>query len=132
MKIAEETHYLVRYPEEINIELEREKEIIRKNLEAEDSAWFTIFDGERAVGNCSISRHRNHLKLRHRCDFAIAIEQAYCDSGLGTILMQKAIDNAREMGFEQICFDSFFSIYIITIAITEKEPCLLHLCMFHP
>ena len=70
MKIAEETHYLVRYPEEINIELEREKEIIRNNLEAEDSA--------------------------------IALEQAYCNGGLGTILMQKAIDKAREIGFEQM------------------------------
>lgn len=99
---AEETHYLVRYPEEINIELEREKEIIRNNLEAEDSAWFTVFDGERAVGNCSISPHRNRLKLRHRCDFAIALEQAYCNDGLGTILMQKAIDKAREIGFEQM------------------------------
>lgn len=99
---AKETHYLVRYPEEINIELEREKEIIRNNLEAEDSAWFTVFDGERAVGNCSISRHRNHLKLRHRCDFAIALEQAYCNGGLGTILMLKAIDKAREIGFEQM------------------------------
>ena len=99
---AEETHYLIRYPEEINIELEREKEIIRNNLEAEDAAWFTVFEGEKAVGNCSISRHRNHLKLMHRCDFAIAIEQAYCNSGLGTILMQKAIDKAREIGFEQM------------------------------
>ncbi len=101
-KTAEETHYLIRYPEEISIDLEREKEIIRNNLESEGSVWFTVFDGEKAIGNCSISRNRNHLKLRHRCDFAIAIEQAYCGSGLGTILMQKAIDNAREMGFEQM------------------------------
>lgn len=101
-KTAEETHYLTRYPEEITISLDREKEIIRNNLESEDAAWFTVFDGENVIGNCSISRNRNHLKLRHRCDFAIAIEQAYCDSGLGTILMQKAIDKAREIGFEQM------------------------------
>ena len=101
-KTAEETHFLIRYPEEISIDLEREKEIIRNNLESEDAAWFTVFDDDKAVGNCSISRHRNHLKLKHRCDFAIAIEQAYCNSGLGTTLMQKAIDKAREMGFEQM------------------------------
>lgn len=101
-RTAEETHYLIRYPEEISIDLEREREIIRNNLEAEDSAWFTVFDGEMAIGNCSISRHRDHIKLRHRCDFAIALEQAYCNDGLGTTLMQKAIDKAREMGFEQM------------------------------
>nr|WP_297766328.1 GNAT family N-acetyltransferase [uncultured Butyrivibrio sp.] len=102
IKTAEETHFLVRYPEEISLDLEREKKIINDNLEAEDSVWFTVFDGDKAVGNCSISRHRNHIKLKHRCDFAIAIEQAYCGCGLGTILMTKSIDKARELGFEQM------------------------------
>ena len=114
-KTAEETHYLIRYPEEISIDLEREKEIIRNNLESEDAAWFTIFDGEKAVGNCSISRHRNHLKLMHRCDFAIAIEQAYCNSGLGTILTQKAITKAREMGLNR---------WSLELMLTMKEPLL--------
>ena len=63
-KTAEETHYLTRYPEEITISLDREKEIIRNNLESEDAAWFTVFDGENVIGNCSISRNRNHLKLK--------------------------------------------------------------------
>jgi len=102
VKTAEETHFLIRYPEEISLDIEREKKIINDNLEAEDSVWFTIFDGDKAVGNCSISKHRNHIKLKHRCDFAIAIEQAYCGCGLGTILMTKAIDKARELGFEQM------------------------------
>lgn len=101
-KTAEETHFLIRYPEEISDDLEREKKIINDNLESEDSVWFTVFDGEKAVGNCSISRHRNHIKLRHRCDFAIAIEKDYCGLGLGTILMEKACKKASEMGFEQI------------------------------
>ena len=60
------------------------------------------FDGDRAVGNCSISRNRNHIKLKHRCDLAIALVQEYTGCGLGTILMEKAIAKAREMGFEQI------------------------------
>ena len=97
VKTAEETHFLIRYPEEINMDLEREKNIINENLEADDSVWFTVFDGDNAVGNCSIARHRNHIKLKHRCDFAIAIEQAYCGCGLGTLLMKKAIDKAKEL-----------------------------------
>ncbi|MBO4457377.1 MAG: GNAT family N-acetyltransferase [Butyrivibrio sp.] len=102
IKTAEETHFLVRYPEEISPDLEKEKEIINNTLEAEDSVWFTVFDGDKAVGNCAIACHRNQIKLKHRCDFAIAIEQAYCGCGLGTILMTKAIDKARELGFEQL------------------------------
>jgi len=102
VKTAEETHFLIRYPEEISMDIEREKRIINDNLEAEDSVWFTVFDGDKAVGNCSISSHRNHIKLKHRCDFAIAIEQEYCGCGLGTLLMKKAIDKAKELGFEQM------------------------------
>ncbi len=102
VKTADETHFLIRYPEEISTDLEREKKIINENLEADDSVWFTVFDGDKAVGNCSIARHRNHIKLKHRCDFAIAIEQAYCGCGLGTLLMKKAIDKAKELGFEQM------------------------------
>ena len=64
-KTAEETHFLIRYPEEISDDLEREKKIITDNLESEDSVWLTVFDKEKAIGNCSISRHRNHIKLRH-------------------------------------------------------------------
>jgi RimJ/RimL family protein N-acetyltransferase len=102
IKTAEETHFLVRYPEEIQTTLDKEKEIINFVLEADDRVWFTAFDGDRAVGNCSISRNRNHIKLKHRCDFAIALVQEYTGCGLGTILMEKAIAKAREMGFEQI------------------------------
>jgi len=101
-KTAGETHYLIRYPEEIFIDLEREKQIIREHLVSDYSAWITVFDGNRAVGNCSISCHNNRLKTKHRCDFAIALEQAYCGCGLGVMLTEKAIKKAKELGFEQM------------------------------
>ncbi len=101
-KTAEETHFLMRYPEEIAIDHEREKQLIKAILEDEGAAWFTVFDGDKVVGNCSIACYRNHIKVRHRCSFAIAIEQSYCGSGLGTILMKRAIDKAKELGFEQM------------------------------
>ena len=102
IRTAEETHFLIRYPEEVSMDLEREKKILNDHLEADDSVWFTVFDKDKAVGNCSVSRHRDQIKFRHRCDLAIAIEQAYCGQGLGTMLMTKAIDKARELGFEQM------------------------------
>ncbi len=99
---AGETHYLIRYPEEISDDLEKEKQIIRANLESDNSAWFTVFDGDRAVGNCSIRCQCSLLKLKHRCDFAIAIEQDYCGCGLGFLLTSKAMEQAKKMGFEQM------------------------------
>lgn len=99
---AEETHYLIRYPEEIAYTLEQERELIRNILASDSTAWFTVFDGDRAVGNCSISRNGDRIKVRHRCDFAIALEQAYCGCGLGTLLTERAIAKAKELGFEQM------------------------------
>lgn len=101
-KTSEETHYLIRYPEEIDFTLDKEKQIIGDILNAEDAAWFVAFDGDRAVGNCAISRHGDRIKVRHRCDLAIALEQAYCGLGLGTQLMTMAVHLAEEMGFEQL------------------------------
>lgn len=99
---AEETHFLIRYPEEISYTLEQERQLIRNILASDDTVWFTIFDGDRAVGNCSVSRNGDRIKVRHRCDFAIALVQAYCGCGLGTLLTERAIAKARELGFEQM------------------------------
>ncbi|MCR5502531.1 MAG: GNAT family N-acetyltransferase [Lachnospiraceae bacterium] len=100
--ISEETHYLIRYPEEIDITLEKEKQIIRNSLDSDDMAWFTVFDGEKVIGNCSVSRKDGFIKTRHRADFAIALEEVCCGSGLGTILMEKAAAKARELGCTQM------------------------------
>ena len=101
-KTSEETHYLIRYPEEIHYDLEQEKQIIRNALASEDTAWFTVFDRNKAVGNCSISRNSDRIKVRHRCDLAIALELEYCRCGLGTLLIERACDKAKELGFEQV------------------------------
>ncbi len=99
---ARETHFLIRYPEEITFELEQEKQIIRNILASEDALWITVFDGDRAVGNCSVNRYGSQQKFRHRSGFAIALEQEYCGCGLGTLLTERACEKAKEMDFEQI------------------------------
>lgn len=116
-KTAEETYFLIRYPEEITMDLEEEKEILRKNIESDKSVWFTVFDGDKAVGNCSISGLSEWLKYRHRCGLGIAILQDYVGQGLGTMLMERAIAKAKELGFEQVELGVFednttaFSLY---------------------
>ena len=89
-------------PEEIHFSLEQEKQIISNILASEDAVWFTVFDGNKAVGNCSISCNNDRNKIRHRCIFAIALEQEYCGCGLGTLLTERACAKAKPMGLEQI------------------------------
>ena len=101
-KTSEETPFLIRYPEEVTLDLETEKKFLNGVIESEDSVWFTVFDEEKAVGNCSINCLSNRMKLKHRCSMGIALEQAYCGCGLGTMLIEKARNKARELGFEQM------------------------------
>lgn len=99
---AQESPYLTSYPEEIDFTIEKEKEIINNNLNSEKAAWFLVFDGDKAVGNCSLNPPGQRLKVRHRGGIGIAIEKAYCGCGLGTILMKKALEKAKEVGLEQV------------------------------
>ena len=99
---SEETHFLIRYPDEINFTLEGEKEIINRTLESSDSVWFTVFDGDKVAGNCAIGAKSDKYKMKHRCDVAIALAQAYCDTGLGSMLFERAIEKAKSLGFEQL------------------------------
>ncbi|MBO4900997.1 MAG: GNAT family N-acetyltransferase [Lachnospiraceae bacterium] len=101
-KTAGETDFLIRYPEEITFTLESEYNIINSTRESEDSAWFTVFEGDRVVGNCTFSPIGSQMKFRHRCSIAIALEQSYCSCGLGAVLFERAIDTARKIGYEQI------------------------------
>ncbi len=101
-KTSEETHFLVRYPEEITFTLESEKQIINSTRESDNSAWFTVFEGDRVIANCTFAPAGYQMKLRHRCSIAIAIELAYCGCGLGAALFERAIDTARKIGYEQI------------------------------
>ena len=41
-------------------------------------------------------------RVRHRCGFAIALKQQYCDAGLGTAMMEYALSLAKAMGYEQV------------------------------
>ena len=96
---SEETHFLIRYPDEINFTLEGEKEIINRTLESADSVWFTVFDGDKVAGNCAIGAKSDKYKMKHRCDVAIALAQAY-----DTVKQEidVLIEKAKSLGFEQL------------------------------
>ena len=100
--IYSETHFMARYPEE-GASLE---EKVRNGLAAceESPVNFEVgvFDGEEQVGDVAVCCVKNALKTRHRAVMGISIEQKYWGCGLGSYLMQLAIDQTRANGFEQL------------------------------
>ena len=72
-----ETHFMARYPEECQ-----------------------ATDGE-LVGGCSVMAVSGHIKTRHRGSLGISVEQKAW-GGLGTAMIEAALRQAKENGFEQV------------------------------
>lgn len=96
-----ETYFMARYPEECVYSPET-----AASLAACEESPFDfevgVFDGEEQVGGVGVAQLRPHIKYRHRAYMGISIEQKYWGCGLGSYLVQLAIDQARANGFEQL------------------------------
>ena len=97
-----ETHFMVRYPEECNQSIEAAQRRLRAIADDERSFMLAAFlDGE-LVGNCGINAMPDHFKTRHRASLGISIEKKAWGLGLGTVLITKALEQAKENGFTQV------------------------------
>ncbi|MCR1897468.1 GNAT family N-acetyltransferase [Irregularibacter muris] len=97
-----ETHYMVRYPEEIQLTEAKEAEFLKNCLESEQDIMIAAFvDGELA-GNAGLNCANNFMKIRHRAVLGISIKEKYWNKGIGSTLIQEAIKMAEVIGYEQI------------------------------
>ena len=96
-----ETHFMARYPEECVYSPET-----AASLAACEESPFDfevgVFDGEEQVGGVGVAQLRPHIKYRHRAVMGISVRKEYWGCGLGSYLMQLAIDQTRSNGFEQL------------------------------
>ena len=102
---AGETDFLLRYPEEVNITVEQEREMLQWYLESKKDVMIVAeIDGE-VVGTCSFSQVGKKIRVRHRCSVGIALCQREWGLGIGTALLELLITKAAECGYEQMEFD---------------------------
>ena len=96
-----ETHFMVRYPEECNQTLETAQKRLQAMLDSERSFMLAAFiDGE-LVGNCGVNEIADRLKMRHRASLGISIKKKAWGLGLGTILISRALEQAKENGLRR-------------------------------
>ena len=97
-----ETHFMVRYPEECSQSTEAAQKRLQAMLDSERNFMLAAFiDGE-LVGNCGVNEIADRLKMRHRASLGISIKKKAWGLGLGTILISRALEQAKENGFEQV------------------------------
>lgn len=96
-----ETHFMARYPEECT-----SLEAVQKGLAGSESSALNFevgaFAGTKLVGEFGVAQVRPHIKYRHRAVMGISVRKEYWGCGLGSYLMQLAIDQTRTNGFEQL------------------------------
>lgn len=98
---AAETDFLLKYPEEVRITAEQEKEFIESlNGSKRDLMIIAEVDGE-VAGNCSFSPVGGKTRVRHRCSIGIALYKKYWGLGIGRELMSLLLQSAKECGYEQ-------------------------------
>lgn len=99
---AEETEFILRYPEECNMTMEQEETILRNKAESPDELMLVCDVDGRLAGNCGIS-FNNKIKLMHRASVAIALRKEYWNLGIGTAMFRELIGIAsRRPGVMQM------------------------------
>ncbi|WP_143316467.1 GNAT family N-acetyltransferase [Clostridium sp. HBUAS56017] len=99
---SEETYFMIRCAEEINITIDKEIEILKDNLNSNENMMIGAFVNNELAGNAGISCVRNFIKLKHRAVFGISIKEKYWNNGIGNALIKEVINQAKQIGYEQI------------------------------
>lgn len=97
---AEETEYGLSYPEELNFTVKEEEDFISRYAADKGSIMISAFDGERLVGNASLSCIMDRTKTFHRATFGIAILKSQWGQGLGKKILTGLIGFAKQAGYE--------------------------------
>lgn len=100
-KTAEETPFLIREPDEINLTLESEEAFLKNRINAPGELLLIAETEGKHIGNCSVSGMGGFCRYSHRCSIAIALYRKYANAGIGTLLMDTALLAAKRMGYEQ-------------------------------
>lgn len=97
-----ETYFMARYPEECVFDIDKTRARLVETAAHPENFTVTAFVGKRVIGDLGLSTVREHMKYRHRSYMGISIQQRFCNAGLGGKMIETAVAQARENGFEQI------------------------------
>lgn len=94
-RIATDTDYLIRYPEECESTPEKEAKILSSVCQSDYDLYIAAFAENKIVGNCQIS-FQKRIKTKHRASVSIGILKKYQGLGLGKAMMREMVSIARE------------------------------------
>ncbi len=99
---SEQTPFMLRYPEEITLTLEEERDFLEQKCAHLKSGFLSAWVDGKLAGNASFYPAGPHSKVLHRAVFGIAIRKEYWGLGLGKLLTEEIISASRSVGYEQL------------------------------
>ena len=99
---SEETYFMVRYPEECTTDVSWEIAYLNKLLPHPRNFMTAAFLDDELVGNCGVNEISDRFKMRHRAGLGISIKKKAWGLGLGTLLIEKSLEQAKQNGFTQV------------------------------
>lgn len=102
ISVCGETEFLIKYPEEFALTVERERQFLSNVNSSENSTMLVCFVGGEVAGNCQIDFY-TEIKRRHRASVAIALSKKFWNNGIGSKMLTVLIRMAESRaGVEQI------------------------------
>lgn len=97
-QLGGETDNLTFGAEGLSCTAQEEADHIRLAENSRDDVLFVAKDGDRIIGDASLSRLPR--RMNHRGDFGIGVLREYWNQGVGSRLMDAVLRFAKENGFE--------------------------------
>lgn len=97
-----ETPYMIRFPDEVTLTVEQERAVLEDELTAPRAGMIGAFIDGVLAASCGVDPVAERRKQSHRCEFGIAVKQAFWGRGIGGLLLDEALRWAGETGYEQL------------------------------
>ena len=96
-----ESKYLICEPDEITMTLDDEKAFITRKIESDRELLLLAFEDGKHIGNCSLMSVGTSTRYEHRCTIAIALYKTYCGRGIGRLMLETVLSEAKKLGYGQ-------------------------------
>ena len=97
-----ETEFLTCTPEEFQVTVQDEINFMKRFEMSERECMISAFIDGKMVGNVSVRQAGSVKRIRHRATLGISVLKEYWGRGVGSMLMDAAIQTAESAGYAQI------------------------------
>lgn len=96
-KLASETKFMMREPDEVNTDVTFQEKRIEKLLQSDNGLQLVAVVEDKIVGFLAISA-RDLKRVRHIGSFVIGVEKKYWGTGIAKYLMEQMLDWSKSIG----------------------------------